>query len=228
MFLNLRQSLAVWLIKKVQKYGPHKICVDGRSYLISENVFNPKYYYTSKFMAKHISVKPDDIVLDMGTGSGIQAITVGLKASKVIAIDINPEAVQYAKDNVKANGLDKVVSVLEGDLFSPLKGTQRFDVILFTPPYMVGKPKTYFDHALFDSDKELVSRFFRETGDYLTPDGYVQMLYSSIANPEKVLELSRLSGWNSNLVAREQTYMESFLIYRFTLQSSEIAKGDIS
>jgi len=181
MFLNLRQSLAVWLIKKVQKYGPHKICVYGRSYLISENVFNPKHYYTSKFMAKHINVKPGDNVLDMGTGSGIQAIAAGLTASKVTAIDINPEAVKYAKDNVKANGLDKVVSVLEGDLFSPLKGTQRFDVILFTPPYMEGKPKTYFDHALFDSNKELVSRFFREAGDYLLPDGYVQMLYSSIA-----------------------------------------------
>jgi hypothetical protein len=93
---------------------------------------------------------------------------------------------------------------------------------------MEGKPKTYFDHALFDSDKELVSRFFREAGGYLTPDGYVQMLYSSISNLEKVLELSRLLGWNSSLVVREQTYTEEFQIYRFTVQSSEITKGDIS
>ena len=56
----LKQILVTWLIKKVQKYGPHKVRVLGRTYEVSKDIFNPKFYYTSEFMAKHIQVSPGD------------------------------------------------------------------------------------------------------------------------------------------------------------------------
>jgi release factor glutamine methyltransferase len=217
MFANLKQSLVVWLIKKVQKYGPRRVHVLGNTYHISEKVFNPKYYYTSQFMARHINVQPDDSVLDMGTGSGIQAITAGKTASRVVAVDINPEAVQYAARNVEVNGLSNRISVLEGDLFSSIGRDQKFSVILFTPPYMQGKTECYFDHALFDGDNRLLRRFFKEAGEFITPNGYVQMVYSSIADPESVVEISRECGWRHDLIGHEKTSMEEFFIYRFRL-----------
>jgi release factor glutamine methyltransferase len=217
MFINLKQSLVVWIIKTIQRYGPHKVQVLGRTYEICEEVFNPKFYYTSEFMARHINVSPDDVVLDMGTGSGIQAITAGQRASKVIAIDINPRAVEFARRNVKINGLENIVSVIAGDLFAPLKQEQMFNVILFTPPYLEGKPKSDLEYALFDPDKILINRFFREARKYLKPDGYVQMVYSSLANPEKVLGISKQHGWHYTMIARERTFSEAFLIYRLTL-----------
>jgi release factor glutamine methyltransferase len=209
MFLNLRQSISVWIIRKIQKYGPHRMEVLENVYEISEDVFNPKFYYTSVFMAKHIKVRPGDIVLDIGTGSGIQAITAGQTALKVIAVDINPEAVRFALRNVIANGLEKKISIVHSDLFSSLHSEDKFDVILFTP-------KSDLDHALFDHEKKLARRFFREAGKYLRPDGYIQMVYSSFAEPEKVLAISRQSGWRHSLIAEEQTISEKFLIYKFT------------
>lgn len=134
--MKLDQLVSSYIIRVTQKYGPHKVQVLGKSYVISKEVFNPKFYYTSEFMAKHIDVKPCDEVLDMGTGSGILAITAGQVARKVIAVDINPFAVRCARENVKRNKLENVVSVVQGDLFSPLPPKSRFDVILFTPPYM--------------------------------------------------------------------------------------------
>jgi HemK-related putative methylase len=222
MFKKLRQSILSGVINKIQKHGPHKVEVLGKTYEISEAVFNPRYYYTSKFMARHIKVTPEDIVLDMGTGSGIQAITAGEIASKVIATDINPEAVQFARKNVIANELDSIVSVIEGDLFSPLDRRQMFSVILFTPPYMQGKPKTYFDHALFDSDNELIRRFFTEAKKHLKAGGYVQMVYSSIAEPERILKISQQLGWTHNLIAEEKTFTEKFLIYKFKLSDAHM------
>jgi release factor glutamine methyltransferase len=217
MFTYFKQTIVVWLIRLVQKYGPGRVRVLGRTYETSKNVFNPKYYYTSEFMARHINTKPGDIVLDIGTGSGIQAITAGHRASKVVAVDINPESVFYAQKNVRKSGLENTVTVMEGDLFSSLKRQETFSVILFTPPYLNGLPDTFFDHALFDPDKELLTRFFSEARHYLKPGGYVQMLYSSIADHKKALSIAGQYGWNYTLTAREETFTETFLIYRLTL-----------
>jgi release factor glutamine methyltransferase len=217
MFLKIKQTLAVWLIKKMQKYGPRKVRVLGRTYAVSEEVFNPKFYYTSRFMAENINVKKDDTVLDMGTGSGIQAITAGQTASTVVAVDINPEAVRYAGKNVKANALENIVTVMEGDLYSSLNSQYKFNVILFTPPYMKGKIKTALDHALYDFNKELIRRFFTQSKGFIKPGGYIQMLYSSIADPEETLEISQELGWKHMLIAQKKTFSEIFLIYRFTL-----------
>lgn len=217
MFTRLKQSLVIWLIRKVQKYGPHRVRISGKSYEISEDVFNPKYYFTSRFMAEHISVTPEDKVLDMGTGSGIQAVTAGHSGAKVMAVDINPEAVRFASRNVTANALDDIVTVLEGDLFSSLDPQHKFSVILFTPPYLEGTPETLLDNALYDPDKNLLIRFFKDAKEYLRPGGYIQMIYSSIAGNEKAISVAEQSGWNHSIIARAKTLTEEFIIYRLTL-----------
>jgi len=217
MIFRLKQLISIWLIKLVQQFGPRKVEVLGRTYEISKDVFNPRFYFTSQFMAKNMSISQGDVVLDMGTGSGIQAITAGHKASKVIAIDINPEAVKFARINVKANNLENTISVLEGDLFAPLKQQPLFNTVLFTPPYMEGSPETGFDHALYDRNKQLIKRFFQEAGNYIKPDGYIQMLYSSISGQDHALEIAEQLGWKHTLTAHEKTVTESFYIYKLSL-----------
>ncbi len=219
MFFNLtqfRQAFSIWLIKKIQRHGPRRVNVLGMIYEVSEDVFNPRFYFTSEFMARHIKAGPDDEVLDMGTGSGIQAIVAAKIAKRVVAIDINPEAVKFARRNVKLNGLEERVTVLEGDLFKPLRHGEKFNIIIFTPPYMEGLPKTNLDLALYDPNKSLIMRFFSKAREYLKKDGYVQMLYSSIAKPSRALEIVEGFGWRHSLIAEKETFTETFIIYRLT------------
>jgi len=62
-------------------------------------------------------LRPGAAVLDLGTGSGILAIAAAkLGASSVLALDINPAAVEVARSNVEANGLARLVAVAEGTL----------------------------------------------------------------------------------------------------------------
>ncbi|MBN1886594.1 MAG: 50S ribosomal protein L11 methyltransferase [Thermoflexales bacterium] len=62
-------------------------------------------------------VRPGDDVLDLGTGSGILAIAAArLGASRVLALDIDPLAVQAARTNVAANGVEQVVTVEQGSV----------------------------------------------------------------------------------------------------------------
>ncbi len=213
-FNKLKQQIIIVLIKAVQRFGKHRVTIMGNSFDISANVFNPKYYYTSAYMAQNINVAPDDVVLDMGTGSGVQAVTAARTALKVVAIDINPEAVRHAEINAEANGLKDRITVMEGDLFSPLRKEPVFSVILFTPPYLEGLPRSDFEHSLFDPGKALIKRFFSEAQSYLRQDGYIQMLYSSLADHEKALTIIRGLGWHCELMSSQETFSESFSIYK--------------
>lgn len=62
-------------------------------------------------------VRPRATVLDLGTGSGILAIAAAqLGAGCALAVDNDPVAVQTARDNVFANGVQEIVSVVCGSL----------------------------------------------------------------------------------------------------------------
>ena len=56
-------------------------------------------------------------VMDVGTGSGILAIAAArLGAKDILAIDIDPDAVKVAVENVQLNGVQEQVRVVVGDL----------------------------------------------------------------------------------------------------------------
>lgn len=60
-----------------------------------------------------------ETVLDVGTGSGILAITAArLGAAAVVAVDSDPVAVRVARENVASNGVEDIVAVREGDLLN--------------------------------------------------------------------------------------------------------------
>jgi ribosomal protein L11 methyltransferase len=76
-------------------------------------------------------VRPSARVLDLGTGSGILAIAAArLGAASVLALDIDPMAVEAARGNVMANGVGDAVRVEEGTLDEALAAGEGFDLIV--------------------------------------------------------------------------------------------------
>lgn len=67
-------------------------------------------------------VDSNSTVFDIGTGSGILSITAGkLKAKKVVGVDLDPVAVDSARENVKLNNLDNI-EILYGNLMDVVEG----------------------------------------------------------------------------------------------------------
>lgn len=61
-------------------------------------------------------VAPGSRVADLGSGSGVLAIAAAkLGAARVVAIEMDPDAIGNATENVERNGVDQAVTVLQGD-----------------------------------------------------------------------------------------------------------------
>ena len=68
----------------------------GMPFVVTPSVFNPKVLRTGEFLASQIDsrlLQRDWEVLDMGTGSGVCAVFAARHVRRVVAVDINPAAV---------------------------------------------------------------------------------------------------------------------------------------
>lgn len=64
----------------------------------------------------HDVLRPGDVVADLGAGSAVLAIAAAkLGASRVAAIELDPDAIENAEANVARNGVADRVTVIEGD-----------------------------------------------------------------------------------------------------------------
>ena len=68
------------------------------------------------------TVKKDDVVIDVGTGSGVLSIAAALlDAKKVVGVDLDEVAVKSATDNVALNHVQSKVEIVHGDLLQGSK-----------------------------------------------------------------------------------------------------------
>jgi release factor glutamine methyltransferase len=76
-------------------------------------------------------------ILDVGTGSGILAVTLALEipGSRVVAVDLSPGALAVAAKNARRLGAADRVSFLGADLTTALD-LRRFDLVVSNPPYV--------------------------------------------------------------------------------------------
>jgi release factor glutamine methyltransferase len=212
----MRQKIAIAglnLLHKVKKRVLITI-LDKKLYLYP-NVFDPRHIFTTKFFAKNLAIKMTDKVLDVGTGTGVLAIFAAEKAKRVVAVDINPFAVKCAEDNVRLNKLGSKVKVVRSDLFSNIKG--KFDLIIFNPPYLRGKPKRQIEYAWYEKDNNVINNFLKQAKKHLNKNGKILLLYSTIAEKKKLEKTIKQNGYNFRIVAKKFGLFERFFIYSISL-----------
>lgn len=93
-------------------------------------------------------IQPGDRVIDVGTGSGILAIAAAkLGASHVLALDLDPVAIDSAKDNVKLNGLQTHVEVIQSDLLQAWNSSQSQKVQVIVANILAEIILTFIDEV---------------------------------------------------------------------------------
>jgi HemK-related putative methylase len=153
--------------------------VQGLPMVVWPDVLNPVVFRSGEYFAGIIGKLPrgeGGRALDMGTGSGICGIFAAKRGYRVTAVDLNPEAVRCAKINCLLNAVETQVEVRQGDLFDPVRG-ERFDLVLFNPPFFRGEPTTLFEMAW--RSRDALERFAAGLPDALADDGQALILLST-------------------------------------------------
>jgi ribosomal protein L3 glutamine methyltransferase len=170
------------------------------AYLLNEAWLGPFRFYVDErvivprsFLAELLEERflpwieqPERIqrVLDLCTGSGCLAIVAAyaFPQAEIVAADFSDEALEVARINVEAYGLQDRVRLLHSDVFSGLAG-ESFDLIVSNPPYVTAQamaelpPEYRHEPALAlaagEDGLDVVRRILAEAKRHLTPQGWL-------------------------------------------------------
>ncbi len=162
-----------------------------------EDVYRPAE--DSYLLAKYVESLVSGNVLDMGTGSGIQAVAAAMKpvVESVLAVDINPAALREAKKRAESARVSEKLSFLLSDLFNEVQG--RFDWIIFNSPYLPSEGEA--DEHAWAGGAGLIERFLTEALGHLEHGGAILIIYSSLSEPD-------LSGFDVDLLEEIGLFFE--------------------
>jgi HemK-related putative methylase len=229
---RLAAALArAWLKLRYQvfgrRYGRLVVeIIDGVPLVIMPQVFNPVLLRSGALMARALSRLPIEgkaslSVLDLGTGSGVGAVFAAKRGASVVAVDINPEAVRCARINALLNDAEERIEVRLGNLFGPVQG-QKFDLVLFNPPFYRGVPRDNLDHAWRGED--IFERFAAGLGSALAPDGYALLTLSTDGDCEELLAELQAAGFRNEIVEQTDLINEVVTIYAVRRASASRAE----
>jgi release factor glutamine methyltransferase len=181
-------------------FGAHDVSHLGLELHVPEHVFPPTP--TSDLLGRAVldEVRAGDRVLDMGTGSGVNAILAARRSDNVTGVDVNPFAIAAAMANAERNGVAGRIRFFESDLFERVDGP--FDMIVFDPPFRWFRPRDMLERAFADENYETLTRFMTDVPDRLAPGGRVLLFFGTSGDIEYLRQLVQRSGLASEIVAQ--------------------------
>ena len=179
-----------------------------------DNVYIPAE--DSYLLAENLEIKPDQSVLEIGTGSGIVAMYASRLSDSITVTDINFDACELARKNFEANDIEGI-EILFGNLFEPVEN-RKFDVILFNTPYLPTEEGEVIDDTInyaFDgglNGRKVIDLFLNEVKNHLNDGGIVQMIQSSLSGNEETLDRFDELGLIAEIAASEHFFFEDITL----------------
>lgn len=151
-------------------WQPGRFCPAGKTPILLDttNAFGTGLHETTRFTARIIEGLEGKFgsFLDVGTGSGILAIVaLRSKATSCLGLDIDPDAVKVARQNLKVNGLKCPLKACDVKDFKPAK---PFDLVA----------ANLVSHDLIEYRDRIIS--------LVKPGGYLVISGISLANIPRV------------------------------------------
>ncbi len=148
--------------------------------------------------------------LEIGTGRGIHLETaknLEVKEENIFSSDLNPKSVRHC------NLLG--FNCIQSDLFENFKQDEKFDLIIFNPPYLPEDKREYCDSSISTTGGkngcEIINRFLIEAKDYLNKNGKIFLITSSLTKGINFQDYKKV------LLGSEKLFMEELFVWEVCL-----------
>ena len=164
-------------------------------------VYQPKkgfrFGIDSILLAHFLNLKPQDLVLEVGAGSGIISL-IALKRfpkAKIFALELESIFIECLKRNILENKLQEKLFIIKGDIKTPLFKSGIFDVIFSNPPYFKSKsgrksPYEIENIARRDIEFEL-DEFLKKVSSLLKIKGKFYLVFTALRLAELIYLLKK-------------------------------------
>jgi release factor glutamine methyltransferase len=209
---------------KVDDMKKKEFTASSFRYYDLEIMLHPEVYNPAEdtfLLLETLKINPNDSILEIGTGCGLIALACAMKGSKVICSDINPFAVQLTRQNIECNRrvLKGSLEVRQGNLFSVLSKNERFNLIIFNPPYLPTSRKerddNWFDIATNGGTDglKIIRRFIHGLRNHLLDKGRAYFIFSSLSNRSTLEQYLTKEGFRFEILGRQLYEGEELDIY---------------
>jgi release factor glutamine methyltransferase len=152
---------------------------------------------------------PNLKMLEIGAGSGIHlqtSLNLGVKKENIFSSDINPDSVSHC------NFLG--FNCVQSDLFQAFTQEEdKFDLIIFNPPYLPGDKKEPKDSQIATTGgkkgNEIIQSFLKQAKSYLNETGKIFLITSSLSESVNFQEL----GYVEKEIGCERLFFERLCIH---------------
>lgn len=110
-------------------------------------------------------------MLDVGTGQGFHAMAAAGHCGRIIATDVNPRALAFARWGIEANAIDNV-ELRQGSLYDPVAAEAPFDLIVSNPPFIISPKHDLVCLGGETEGDDLVHRLVQSTPSHLAEHGF--------------------------------------------------------
>ncbi|MDO8537746.1 MAG: tRNA (adenine(22)-N(1))-methyltransferase TrmK [archaeon] len=188
----------------------------GKQFIVFQNVFWP--HEDSKPLVQNFVIKKEDSVLDVGTGSGVIAIFAAYAgAKKVLAVDINPDAIKNAKKNIERHKFSKIIKIRKSNVFSTIKANEKFDVITMNPPFSNRQAKDLVDSTIKDDGFKVHENFFKHVRKHLKENGRIYLAQANFGGVNEMIKLAEKNSFRIKLIGEKKMPNDCRIFYAFEL-----------
>ena len=196
-----------WLADTQSSGLPYTTEVLGQQFQVLPDVFSPRFYSETEFYAEALAsqFRPGSVLLDVGCGTGVNLIVAARAGAKVVALDVNPAAVENTRLNVELHRVGDRVVARVSDVFSGVEPGERFDLVYWNVQFTWRAPGTRLsplEESIFDPRYRKNRRLITEARALLAPGGTVLLgIAPTLGLADAVAELAAAAELSIRLVA---------------------------
>ena len=171
--------------------------------------------------------------IEIGCGNGLVSCCYldilkkeNFKLEKHFCIDINKDALNLTEKLIKNYNLNDKVYFIESDLFSNFKNNEKFDIIIFNPPYVttdddeykraLEKKDIYASWAGGKKGSETIFKFISQLKDFIKDDSIIYLLLSKENEFFKIIDdINNCINFQFEILMKIKATNEKLAVFKF-------------